>query len=234
MENKEWLNYQQSNAIVADTNGFQELKTPDGAPSVTLPIGIKKERQKTFLKEHDYTCAYCGKVFHRTGKNIWRVKYCSLICKYQADKLKDHKGRKILTGQTFICKTCGKEFYRHPCELKKRKTNYCSFKCRKIGNYNPYRRGDKAPTWKGGIMHIQGYIYINSYDHPHKNSKGYIAEHRLVMEKELGRYLLPNEDVHHKNGIKTDNRIENLEIVIHSHHYGDVECPYCNKSFKVK
>ena len=73
-------------------------------------------------------------------------------------------------------------------------------------------RGDKHPGWKGG-RHVEGSGYVAVYcpDHPLANRK-YVLEHRLVMEQMLGRYLVPGEVVHHKNGMKTDNRPENLEL----------------------
>lgn len=77
------------------------------------------------------------------------------------------------------------------------------------------------PNWKGGRRKNQdGYILIRMPYHPYaQRNGGYVLEHRLIMEKHLGRYLLPTEIVHHLNGIKDDNRFENfcmLKRTIHS------------------
>jgi hypothetical protein len=58
----------------------------------------------------------------------------------------------------------------------------------------------------------EGYIIIKFPEHPHAKPNGYIYEHRLVMEVFIGRFLEKDEHVHHINGIRSDNRIENLSL----------------------
>ena len=95
------------------------------------------------------------------------------------------------------------------------------------------QKGEKHYAWRGGRYKENGYVKIYNPNHP--SIKGnYVSEHRLVMEKELGRYLNSWEIIHHKNGIRDDNRIENLTIVSLKKHYGEIECPFCRKLFLIK
>jgi hypothetical protein len=134
------------------------------------------------------------------------------------------------SGNTVICQCdyCGKEFNRKYSEVVKgnKKHHFCCSKCRTnyFSGSNSYFHthsfmidvhlyGYKNGNWKGGrTKSTRGYIYIFVPEHPYSDKKGYFLESRLVMEKYLERYLLPEEIVHHINGIKDDNRIENLML----------------------
>lgn len=65
-----------------------------------------------------------------------------------------------------------------------------------------------------------GYIWIFAKGHPGANKNNCIFEHRIIMEKMLGRLLHKDERVHHKNGIRNDNRPKNLELWVVSHPAG--------------
>lgn len=61
--------------------------------------------------------------------------------------------------------------------------------------------------------HRKGYILAYVPDHPHAHKDGYVMLHKVLMEREIGRYLNPDEVVHHINHIRDDNRIENLRLM---------------------
>lgn len=69
-------------------------------------------------------------------------------------------------------------------------------------------------------MGDRGYCYVRIPGHPSADANGWVLEHRVVMERQLGRPLLRNESVHHVNGDKGDNRPENLELWVTTQPYG--------------
>ena len=121
------------------------------------------------------------------------------------------------------CPICNKTL------ISKRKTDvrtFCSYKCKNISQIGKKQSvesnikrseslsGQKNHRWSGGIYHhSRGYILHLKKGHPFADKYGYVMAHRLIMEERIGRYLLKGEVVHHINGIKDDNRFENLKLM---------------------
>ncbi|SDK63782.1 HNH endonuclease [Nonomuraea maritima] len=94
---------------------------------------------------------------------------------------------------------------------------YCGKVCSNLGkvkNAVPGQWHNNKPKLYEG----SGYIYVWEPDHPHARRYGWVFEHRLVMEKVLGRYLTQEEEVNHINEVKDDNRPENLEVLDEATH----------------
>lgn len=82
-----------------------------------------------------------------------------------------------------------------------------------FGKLRLVKHGEEHANWKGGLLETwSGYILEHCPGHP-RARQNKVRQHVLVMEKHIGRYLKEGEIVHHKNGNRKDNRIENLELM---------------------
>ena len=110
------------------------------------------------------------------------------------------------------CPTCGRSFSLNTLQRYRLKKNaksksFCSDEC-----CQKSKKGNGNPKWRGGRTICGEYIYIYSPNHPQKTLHGYVCEHRLVMEKHIGRFLLPEESIHHIDGNTKNNDISNLRL----------------------
>lgn len=161
-------------------------------------------------------CLVCDAQFN---PSLWhpKQKYCCRRCCSRAS----HRTRYNLSVKTLdlVCAVCESKF----TQKRANNTEYCSRECKQLG----LSRKNKGLPIKGPKKHIKGSGYITSQGykiiskkHPNSSKRGQILEHVLIMSDYIGRPLFKHETVHHKNGIRNDNRIENLELWSHSHPYG--------------
>lgn len=148
----------------------------------TNSFGIARCDQCRTHRTQTYRECACGRQFKTTGSNTVCVP-----CRHQAAK--------------HPCADCGE-----PCDKRAERCLACHSAAQPTGEANPNWKGGKVRSHK-----TRGYVRLKAPGHP-RATNGYVSEHVLVMEEMLGRYLLPGENVHHRNGIKDDNRPENLEL----------------------
>lgn len=172
-------------------------------------------------------CRHCSNDYSQPKSRVKRDKFCSSECGIEF-RAAEKKKREI------ECKGCEKVFLPRMSQVRNGNRPYCSISCasknmvRLPETYEKVKAtrksrvyavdfGPNHASWTGGKSYRNGYIFINI------GICRYRAEHRLVMEKHLGRELLQSEIVHHINHVKTDNRLENLEIMTRAthakHHY---------------
>jgi hypothetical protein len=154
-------------------------------------------------------CEMCKTEFYvkpHIAKNPKKGRFCSSQC---------HDRWTARRGSVLICEWCGKKYRASPSQAKKRR--FCSYPCQSEGR----RTAALERIHNGRRVHQTpaGYIMVWQPDHPDaKIYEGWVLEHRLVAERKIGRRLEKNEQVHHANGIKDDNRDENLVVLTNSQH----------------
>lgn len=143
-------------------------------------------------------CNVCNVEFEVRRCRTATAKFCSLECRNTAR----------FNSVERVCKCCHKVFIVYRERLERNAGHFCSNKCR----YNSFALSGN-PNWKKDghkRLNCNGYIEVKMSVHSQKRTSGYCLEHRLIIEKNIGRILNIKEVVHHINGDKQDNKLENL------------------------
>ena len=129
-----------------------------------------------------------------------------LLCNY--NKVSNDTLMKMLPGKSLL------GIYKKAYKLGMRKSPEIEHL-----NRSEARKGEKGANWRGGVKtNKQGYRLVLCPEHHRADSSGYVMEHILVWERESGSLLPDKCCIHHLNGVKNDNRIENLCVMLHNAH----------------
>lgn len=141
-------------------------------------------------------CQHCGTPLYRSAGQTDK-RFCSRECLAASQR----------TSITKTCPRCGDSFTTQPST----NLSYCGRACYEAARTQKSSTG-RMHNGRLAIRDHAGYIRIWQPDHP-RASQGRILEHRWVVEQTLGRVLDTDEVVHHLNGVKDDNRLENLAVM---------------------
>lgn len=146
------------------------------------------------MRVHPQVCLHCKNEFINRHKQ----KFCTKKCLGIASRGHRDGDRP--------CQWCKKPFIPR---TRGNRQKCCSIRCSyDLGNSKRGQKGDKNPNWRGGVAPHGTSGYVRQY----VEGRGTLLQHRVVMEAKLGRRLERGENVHHINGIRDDNRPENLEL----------------------
>ena len=165
------------------------------------------------MPEPNTVCPQCAAPFHVFPSRAAKAKgpiYCSRACQSLAHGNAPAAERP--------CEGCGEPFRAKPYLVTKGFGRFCSQRCSSLAT-SPMQPGEANPRWKGYALRGGYRLLPAPPGHPRTTKAGYVAEHILVMEQHIGRYVKPGEHVHHINNVKDDNRIENLALMTKSAHH---------------
>lgn len=151
-------------------------------------------------------CELCGTEVTRGNSRFRERVFCTRSCYWKSDyhrqKVAENNSKNWPNARLDLtCTHCGKSFTR-PRSLATAARPFCSIPCKRL-----YALANAARKNKSG--YVQVWVGVGAAG---ADKSGNILEHRKVMQDELGRALLPHENVHHINGIRDDNRLGNLEL----------------------
>lgn len=192
--------------------------------------------------ENELICDNCNKIFmcsdwraskttNAKDKGLRKNIFCSIKC--CGEYATKHNPNYL------PCEICGKLSYIKKSQQSKVKHHCCSYEClnklKKVlykgeGNHQYGLRGSKNASWKDKEhVTFYGYIEVEGADHPFENSEHKMFEHRIIAEKYLlteensiivngNSYLSPEYVVHHKDGNKKNNSVDNLQVMTKAEH----------------
>tara|TARA_Y100000310_G_scaffold338573_2_gene428579 strand:- start:94 stop:888 length:795 start_codon:yes stop_codon:yes gene_type:complete len=192
-----------------------ELKTREEHSSHHLP------KSKIFSKDVGIDHSQYSDVKRKNNKAKYlKNKYCELV--YDPDSPMSNPKGYVILARKIMSEILGRPLEDDEMVIHINRDSFdnTSDNLKVVKRSKAYKRSKdkdiKKPT-KGWKIN-DGYVAIWNPDHPMSNKSGYVREHRLVMSEHLGRNLRSDEIVHHKDGNRQNNKIDNLEIVNNRDH----------------